>query len=311
MGLTRDPELDLGVSYENVSFPNFVDHEFSRGPYNISAWHIAGTQTTGLVLVHGGGHDRREHMRLVNFLTKEGYPLLMIDLSEHGISTGARRGLNFGHRERFDVVGASIYAHQTLKWKRVVVLGTSVGAVSSILAATTTVPNAPLHGQVNTYIDGVIAENPFYSPEALFVHAIHRVLYNAYPGRDLSKFGPVAHILASVVHYIPKSYWTYVAHFVQYRVKYPGDASALEQAHLIHPRPLFLMHGHLDEVVPHDHSEQLFAAAGANKKLWLTSEGKHAVLYNLYPELYTQHVLKFLADLESATPLDGSIVRTE
>jgi len=86
MGLVNDPKTDLGLDYENVSFP-------SRNPgYTLRGWYVPAPNNrphkTGIITQHGGGHDRRECLRVVPIFHMEDIPVLLYDASEHGISDG-------------------------------------------------------------------------------------------------------------------------------------------------------------------------------------------------------------------------------
>lgn len=59
----------------------------------------------------------------------QGYSVLAIDCREHGFSTNRGRGMGWTTRESQDAAAATRYARDTLGYKRVVLLGTSQGAV--------------------------------------------------------------------------------------------------------------------------------------------------------------------------------------
>ena len=55
-----------------------------------------------------------------------------------------------------------------------------------------------------------------------------------------------------------------------------SQVSPVVEVGKIAPRPLLIMHGESDRLVPHHNSERLFEAAGQPKDLWLIPELGHA-----------------------------------
>jgi hypothetical protein len=143
----RDPRTDLGLDYDTVEFP-------ARDGSTLRGWFVPGEPgaTAGVVAVHGAGADRREFLRQVPVFHRAGYPVLLFDCREQGISDGAGRGISLGIRESEDVTAAVAWAKLSRGLARVAVIGTSQGAASVILAAAT-----------DPSIDVVIAENSFTS----------------------------------------------------------------------------------------------------------------------------------------------------
>jgi fermentation-respiration switch protein FrsA (DUF1100 family) len=61
----------------------------------------------------------------------------------------------------------------------------------------------------------------------------------------------------------------------------------------ISPRPVFLIQGMGDTMVPLDSAERLFAAAGEPRELWTEPAVPHLNMYAYYRERYTRRVIKF------------------
>jgi len=55
-----------------------------------------------------------------------------------------------------------------------------------------------------------------------------------------------------------------------------AHVSPVEEVRKISPRPLLIMHGESDRLVPYHNSEKLYEAAGKPKDLWLIPELGHA-----------------------------------
>ncbi len=61
----------------------------------------------------------------------------------------------------------------------------------------------------------------------------------------------------------------------------------------IAPRPVLIIHSKPDGVTPPDSGEQLYAAAGEPRYLWLEANVGHTQMRRRFPELYTEQVLDF------------------
>lgn len=253
----RDPQTDLGLEFETVELP-------ARDGSVLRGWYVPGQPgaTAGVVAVHGAGADRREFLRQVPLLHAAGYPVVLFDCREHGISDGTGRGVSLGIRESEDVAAVVVWAKQVRGLERVAVIGTSQGAASAILAAA-----------AEPSIDVVIAENAFTSIRDLV--------------RDLDGLQEVR----------PTPDWLVdlVAATAVWRMGGWGRPAPIEVVGAIAPRPLLLMHGTHDRAIPWAHSERLRAAAGEPVELWIVEGGEHAALFNHAPDEWKRRVLGFLA----------------
>src|SRR5262249_42889672 len=108
-----------------------------------------------VVLVHGGGADRRAMLKHAGYLHDDGYHVLLIDCHNHGLSGRDGQGISFGYWESRSVIDAAIWAKQHLQGagsKPVCAMGTSQGGFAVLKAMAET----PI-------IRGVVAENPYVS----------------------------------------------------------------------------------------------------------------------------------------------------
>jgi len=254
----RDPEADLGLAYETVEIP-------ASGGATLRGWVVPGAPRAraGIVAVHGAGADRREFLRHVPMFHRAGLPVVLFDCREHGISDGRGRGISLGLRESEDVSAVVAWARRELGLERVAVIGTSQGGASVILAAA-----------ADPGIDVVIAENPFTSMEELVADTrlpdgdeIPAWAAKLVTGTALFRMGGLAAI---------------------------SRPSPLEAVGRIAPRPLLLLHGTDDPVIPVEHSRQLYAAAGDPRELWILEGARHAALFDHAPAAFEQRVMGFL-----------------
>lgn len=253
----RDPMTDLGLAYEAFETP-------ARDGSTLRGWVVPGAPhpRVGVVAVHGAGADRREFLRHVPIFHRAGLPVVLFDCREQGISDGRGRGISLGLRESEDTSTVAAWAKRELGLERVVVIGTSQGGASVILAAA-----------ADPGIDAVIAENPFTSIPDLV--------------RDVAGIGN------------PTPGWAVfvVSRTAMWRmegVSAWSRPSPIESVAAIAPRPLLLMHGTKDQAIPYQHSERLYAAAGEPRELWLLEGADHAQLFNAAPEEYERRVTAFL-----------------
>lgn len=253
-GIFHDPLQDLGIAFEEVEFPA-IDGQTLRG------WYVPGRSgtTVGVVAVHGAGADRREFLRQLPVFHDPGYPVLLFDCREQGISDGEGRGISLGIREHEDVSSAVAYMKRERGLERVAVVGTSQGGASVILAAAK-----------DPEIDAVIAENPFTSiPDLIDAGA-----------------GSGAELPAVVLSLIEE--------FTLFRMGGLDVPAPIDVVDRIAPRPLLIMHGDADRSIPVEQSRRLYLATGGHAALWIAPGATHAALYNLYPDEWRQRVQDLL-----------------
>ena len=252
----HDPRRDFGIAYEDVEFP-------TEGDATLRGWWIPGQAgaVAGVVTVHGAGADRRDFLRHLPILHSAGYPVLMFDCREHGISDGNGRGVSFGIREHEDVSAAVRYAKTSLGLERVAVIGTSQGGASVLLAAA-----------VDPAIDAVISINPFSDLRALIADVSGEV------ARGADHLGPLL---------------DWVGWMTAWRVGALDTPSPIEAIPDIAPRPLLLAHGTADQVIPVSHTQDLHEAAPF-AQLWIAEGATHAALFDTHRKEWKRRILRFL-----------------
>ena len=134
------------LAFEEVRVP-------ALGGYDLPGWLIRSAENGGgpaagaILLVHGGGSDRRELTRHVRFYLSRHLDVLTFDLACHGEAPCPVPGLTYGERESRDVLSA--YLWLTARHGKVLAMGSSVGA-SALLEALPAMPR----------LVAVVAENP-------------------------------------------------------------------------------------------------------------------------------------------------------
>jgi fermentation-respiration switch protein FrsA (DUF1100 family) len=80
----------------------------------------------------------------------------------------------------------------------------------------------------------------------------------------------------------------------------PWLARPVDSIGRIAPRPILIIHGQEDEVVPVQHAYLLFKAANEPKDLWLVPKARHVQARDLFTHEYFERVEGFLRSALSA-----------
>jgi pimeloyl-ACP methyl ester carboxylesterase len=293
----HDPMHDCNLEYEDVEFD-------SHGTI-LRGWLVAPSphhapkpgrieQNIGIVAVHGGGRDRRAFLRHLPVFSKHGYTTLLFDCASCGQSDGIG-GLSYGARESMDAAAALEFMHSLNKFDHLILIGTSQGAASSIIASCSPA------GKLAT---AVIAENPFMRPEML----IQQILLK------------IPSLLPRAISLVLNPFWALwwrMLHFaavkrLQTALKHAARACSYQLIPDGHPRgillspewfasnslthPIMYMHGTNDALIPTEHSERLYNATKASPdvELWIAQGASHTALYNVYPAEWEQRVVQFI-----------------
>lgn len=184
----------------------------SNNGYTLSGWILRST-TQGrfrnvLLYVPGGGSDRREASRYVDLAHSLGFDLASFDPVCHGLSPCIGGGVSYGDRESVDV--RSAVQQLTESYRHIVVMGSSVGALSILKALPST-----------QGVAGAILENPMES--------LYQLLRDAEESEGLPDW-----MVASL------------AGITQLRTGSSAAPSALEALRMAAPPPLLFIHSKSD-----------------------------------------------------------------
>jgi uncharacterized protein len=252
---TDEPPAGLA---EEIEFESLDDRMLIRG------WFLpAVTDTPGpaLVLCHGVWTGRRECLPMALRFREAGYSVLCFDFRAHGESGG--RFISLGHNETRDVLGAVAWLKarvEVVDPRRIGVLGFSMGAAATLQAAAR-----------SQDIAAVAADSSYADLEDAVRYSFHRVGHLPH-----KPFGLLA------------LYWARLMLRVDARLMRPVD-----EVGRIAPRPLLLMHGGEDEIVPVRHARQLFQAAEEPKELWIAPSERHVGARDNQPDDYFARVRAF------------------
>lgn len=266
----HDPRRSLGVEFTEFESERVVEGKTIR----VSGWWVwpdpARTPLGVVVLVHGGGADRRAMLKHAKYLSAAGYHSLLIDCHNHGLNHNDHTGISFGLWESESVIAAAEWAATHVRQLGpkgemlplpIAVMGTSQGAFAALRAAAN-----------SDVIRAVVAENPYVS--------VRRILLE-YPFASWLPRIAREGALVLVSGWLHHSIWS---------------LDVRDFADRIGSRPVLLIHGENDAVTPLSHSEQILAALEGPKELWRVPGGEHEFLVNVMGKQYEQKVLGFLRE---------------
>jgi pimeloyl-ACP methyl ester carboxylesterase len=246
---------DKGLAYEDVSFPSLYKDLTLRG------WFLPAEGSDGvIIMVHGNEGNRNAEgsgaLDIAGELVGHGFNVLMFDL--HGCGESEGNTVSGGYYEKDDLEGAVAYITQR-GLEKIGVLGFSLGAVSSLLAAAE-----------DKEIDAVVADSAF---------------------ADLNDI--IEPEFAKRTH-APKFFLHPILFMV--KVMYGVDFTAIRPIEVvaeIAPRPIFFIHGETDDMIPADHVRRLLEASGnPDNILWIVPGG-HTSAYHDYPVEFIDRVTAF------------------
>ena len=234
----------------------------STNGYPLPGWLIRSAENGyggakgAIMLVHGGGGDRREETNYIAYFLKRQLDVLTFDLSCSGEASCPVPGLTYGARESRDVF--SVYLYLTARYDNIYAMGTSMGA-SAILIGMPQMPN----------LTAVIAENPMASFRKLIIET------------PASRSAPAWFLDAMLK-------------VTMLRGKFDDLQSAETSLKLINHIPILFIQSKKDQIIPFESTQKLAIVYHGPKTLWLADEGDHAAVWNAAPSLYERQLTIFL-----------------
>ncbi len=235
----------------------------------LRGWWIPGTRHQTVVMVHGWTTSRQEPMSKGHYLHDAGYNLLLFDLRGHGASDG--RYTTFAWAEPDDVLAAVALA-RGLDVGPIALLGYSMGAATVIEA-----------GARSADVSAVVEDSGYSS-----FGDVVRAAFNRSTHLPPDPFVEPVFAIAQADLGIDAN-----------RIR-PVDAAARLD------KPLLVIHGSADELVPVEQGRAIYAAAPGPKELLIVPGAAHVASYFRDPALYKATVLEFLA---AAMPGDPATAR--
>ncbi len=226
---------------------------------NLHAWWLPQPTSEQVIIgCHGHTGGKHELLGISSRLWQAGFNVFLFDLRGRGQSDPFPNTL--AGYELVDLETALAYVRQRAPTASIGLLGYSMGGVLSILLAAA-------HPQIHA----VVADSSYSNAELVVANKMRKIVAGlAYP-------------LLAITSLVIAQRYGYTLGAVR-----PSEAVAR-----IAPRPLLLIHGTADSLVPVEHAEHLFAAAGEPKELWLVPDADHCGAYFLDRETYVARVRAF------------------
>jgi uncharacterized protein len=229
------------------------------GPgHPIAGWWLEQGPTSPVVLLlHPIRGDRKTMLSRARLLLSRGFSVLLIDLQGHGETSG--EAITLGLRESADVQAALTWLRHTAPSRPIGVIGCSLGGAAVLL------------GPLPCGFDAVVLE------------AVYPRVADAVENRIRIRLGPLAPLLAPLL-------------LAQLQPRLHISPAQLEPIRFIDHlgAPLLVVAGSADRHTTLAESEELFAAAGEPKELWIVDGAQHQDFLAFDPAGYEAHVLGFL-----------------
>lgn len=214
------------LNYSEVSLPAAEDNLTIRG------WFIKGWRPAAVIIVHGKDGNRSGMLDWAAPLAEDGFNILLIDMRGHGQSGGGQH--SFGQYEQRDILGAVNYLkNQGYSSDQIGLMAVSLGAATGIIAMSRTQD-----------IRAMVADSAFADLGPL----LEQVFPYATGGLVPQFLLPGMLVSGSFLRGLDVS-----------------QVRPVEAIKKLNGRPLFLIHGEKDKLVPLSQHLQLVAAVNATQ----------------------------------------------
>ncbi|RKL66661.1 alpha/beta hydrolase [Salipaludibacillus neizhouensis] len=221
-------------------------------------------ESTGkaVILAHGFRSQRADMSDFVQFYHEQGFDILIPDSRGHGESEGDYIG--FGWHDRLDYQKWIKELIDEENSSDIFLHGVSMGAGTVLMTSGEDLPNE---------VKGVIADSGYTSAEDILTYQLQQIY-------QLPAF-PIIQITSGLTN-------------VRAGFSF-GEASAVAQA-AKNTRPLFIIHGEADELVPTAMADEIYEAAGGDKTLWTVPGAGHVKSYTVETVEYQDRLMKFFEE---------------
>ena len=232
----------------------------SRTGVTLAGRFFPGCSRATIILSHGYGDNQDQMPPWAAFLHRAGYSLFTYDMRSRGASGGD--AITLGALEQQDLLSVIDYiaARPDVDPARIGALGVSLGGATTILAAAQ-----------DRRVKAVVEDCAFTDASGVIDTAFEYFLHlPAFP------FAPIAVKISELR--------------TGQRMSQVHPVAVVGQ---ISPRPLFIIHGLADTVVPPANSERMYAAAGEPKQVWYVPGAKHNGSREVAGVEYEQRIVAF------------------
>ncbi|MBY7142959.1 alpha/beta hydrolase [Virgibacillus sp. NKC19-3] len=239
-----------------------VVEQSSYDDLTLKAIYIDNEASTGkaVILAHGFRGVKEDMDELVKFYYDQGFDILMPDARGHGESEGDYIG--YGWHDRLDYqqwVDMLIEDHEA---EEIFLHGNSMGAALVLMTSGEDLP---------AEVKGIVEDSGYTTVKEELTHQLNH-LYNlpAFPLLDMTS------VMTKV-----RAGFTF------------EEASAIDQVKN-NTRPLFIIHGEEDELVPTEMAHELYEAAGGDKEIWIIPEAGHTDAYTVATAEFQDRLQDFI-----------------
>lgn len=216
-----------------------------------------------VILVHGFRKTGADMGDYTKFYFDNDYHILMPDLRGHGESEGDYYG--YGWHDRLDIIDWTQFLINQYDINEIVLHGNSAGAAAVLLTSgEKTLPKE---------VKAIVADSSYSTMKDELAHQLKH-LYGL-PATPLLE-------ITSMITKIRSGYFF-------------GDVNILKQVEK-NNRPLLLIHGDQDDLVPTYMSEQIYDVATSEKELWIVPEAGHIKAHEIITEQFEERLSNFLSE---------------
>jgi len=248
------PPSQVLLHPERLHIANLEEMRIDLGHGSLSGWYIPSRNHAAVVITHGTNSDRTSMMAEFRTLADAGFGVLAFDWPGHGLSSGE---VHWNDQERQDLEAAISWlgARSDVDPKKIGGLGFSIGSyiMAQVSATDQRVRAVVLEATPTGYRDTIYWDN-----------------------RKWGKLSELPAELAMKSHGFPEH-----------------EIRPLDVIDKIAPRPLLIITGDKDQEVPPFMAQQLFAAAGSPKAMYVVPGAGHEQYDRLGGNAYRLKITEF------------------
>lgn len=213
-----------------------------------------------VILAHGfrnTGDNMGKYAKMYNDM---GFDILLPDARGHGDSAGDYIG--YGWHDRLDYMDWIQLIIDKYDEEQIILDGNSMGAATVLMTSGEQLPSE---------VKGIVADSAYSSVKAELKHQLKHIYH-------LPSF-PLLDVTSGITKI--RAGYTF------------GGASTIDQVKK-NTRPLLIIHGDADELVPTDMAYEIYDAAGGDKEQWIVPDVGHTKAFDKVTKEYKKRIKAFV-----------------